>query len=91
MLEKFRKAGKRIKFIREYRGITVEEMAERLDESVDRLRQIEDVGSGLYGELLLKISLLLDVDHNYIFEGYTNRIRDEELLKYIRDNDEKIF
>lgn len=91
MLEKFRKAGKRIKFIREYRGMTVEEMAERLDESVDRLRQIEDVGSGLYGELLLKISLLLNVDHNYIFEGYTNRIRDEELFKYIRDNDEEIF
>lgn len=91
MLEKFRKAGKRIKFIREYRGLTVEEMAEQLDESVDRLRQIEDVGSGLYGELLLKISLLLNVDHNYIFEGYTNRIRDEELLKHISDNENEIF
>ena len=90
MKEKFAKAGKRIKFVREYRNISEEQLADKLGIELDTLLQIEKDGNGIYGGLLLDIGKELEVDHNYIFEGLLYKISDGSLREAVIEYEEKI-
>lgn len=90
MKGKFAKAGKRIKFVREYRNISEEQLADKLGIELDTLLQIEKDGSGIYGGLLLDIGRELEVDHNYIFEGLLYKISDGSLREAAIEYEEKI-
>lgn len=84
MLEKFKKAGKRIEFLRKYKGLDEGKMASQLGITVETLRKIETDGTDINGELLFEVSKFFEVDHNYIFEGYVDRIQDHKFLGEIK-------
>ena len=71
--------GNNIKTLRLSKGMTQEQMAEKLDHSVNFVSLIELGKSGMSVTTILDICNILDIDVNCIFKGLLNsRMRDEE-------------
>lgn len=68
--------GKRIKFIREKKGLTQQELAEHIYVVVDTIRKVEQGKRGMSIELLMEISSTLCVSSDYLL-GIDRRSEDE--------------
>lgn len=83
--------GSRIKALREARGYTREELAERAEISSKFLYEVEKGRKGLSADTLLKISRKLSCSCDYILTGETFIKNDDEqltqLLQHFNDKD----
>ncbi len=83
--------GSRIKALREARGYTREELAERAEISSKFLYEVEKGRKGLSADTLLKISRTLSCSCDYILTGETFIKNDDEqvtqLLQRFNDKD----
>lgn len=64
--------GKRLREKRLKRGLTLEDLAEKLNMSRQQLQKYETAQSRLSTTILYHLGLLLDVKPSYFFQGYTN-------------------
>ena len=88
--------GNNIKTLRLSKGMTQEQMAEKLDHSVNFVSLIELGKSGMSVTTILDICNILDVDVNCIFKGlldYKMKNRDQNLIDNILvlSDDKKII
>lgn len=86
--------GNNIKALRLSRGMTQEQMAEKLDHSVNFVSLIELGKSGMSVTTILDICNILDIDVNCIFKGlldYKMKNKDQNLIDniLILSNDDK--
>lgn len=86
--------GNNIKTLRLSKGITQEQMAEKLDHSVNFVSLIELGKSGMSVTTILDICNILDIDVNCIFKGlldYKMKNKDQNLIDniLILSNDDK--
>lgn len=86
--------GDNIKTLRLSKGMTQEQMAEKLDRSVNFVSLIELGKSGMSATTMIDICNILDVDANYIFNGlldYEIKYSDKKLIDNILvlSNDDK--
>ena len=72
--------GSRIKALREVRGYTREELAEKAEISSKFLYEVEKGRKGLSADTLLKISRILSCSCDYILTGETFIKNDDEQL-----------
>jgi len=83
--------GNRIKVLREVRGYTREELAEKAEISSKFLYEVEKGRKGLSADTLLKISRTLSCSCDYILTGETFIKNDDEqltqLLQRFNDKD----
>ena len=83
--------GSRIKALREARGYTREELAERAEISSKFLYEVEKGRKGLSADTLLKISRTLSCSCDYVLTGETFIKNDDEqltqLLQHFNDKD----
>lgn len=89
--------GSNIKTLRLSKGMTQEQMAEKLDHSVNFVSLIELGKSGMSVTTILDLCNILDVDVNYLFKGlfdYRIKDKDQKLIDNILilpDNDKEII
>lgn len=89
--------GNNIKTLRLSKGMTQEQMAEKLDHSVNFVSLIELGKSGMSVITMIDICNILDIDVNCIFKGlldYRIKNRDQKLINNIlilSDNDKEII
>ena len=86
--------GNNIKTLRLSKGMTQEQMAEKLDHSVNFVSLIELGKSGMSVTTILDICNILDIDVNCIFKGlldYKMKNKDQNLIDniLILSNDDK--
>lgn len=86
--------GNNIKTLRLSKGMTQEQMAEKLDHSVNFVSLIELGKSGMSVTTILDICNILDIDVNCIFKGlldYKTKNKDQNLIDniLILSNDDK--
>ena len=86
MKEMFIKAGERIRFVRQFRGLERKSLCDMVGITEDELTGIEECGKGFNGEILYNISRALSVEPDYLFSGTLTRINDEELEAAIKLN-----
>lgn len=88
--------GNNIKSIRTAQGLTQEQMAEKLNRSVNFVSLIELGKSGMSVPTIIEICNVLDVDTNSIFKGlipYKQKEKDRYIVENIsafNDKDKKI-
>lgn len=61
--------GERLRFVREERGLSVEELADRAGVSKSFLWEVERDRSGISGEKLLKVANVLGASLDYLLRG----------------------
>ena len=86
--------GNNIKTLRLSKGMTQEQMAEKLDHSINFVSLIELGKSGMSVTTILDICNILDIDVNCIFKGlldYKMKNKDQNLIDniLILSNDDK--
>lgn len=86
MKEMFIKAGERIRFVREFRGLERKLLCDIVGITEEELTGIEERGNGFSGEVLYNVSRALNVEPNYLFSGTLTRLNDEELEAAIKLN-----
>ncbi len=75
------KFGKRLKELRSLHGLTQEQLAEKLNITLDHLKRLENGRNGCSIDLLMSISETLSVSSDYLLFGKTNH--DEERRKIL--------
>ena len=83
--------GKRIKCIREEKGLTQQELAEQIYVVVDTIRKVEQGKRGMSIELLMEISSTLCVSSDYLL-GIDRRSIDElKTISYLQKQVNDLF
>lgn len=78
--------GQRIKYLRNKKGLTLEQMSSTLNISIDHLSRIELGKRGVSIDLLLDMAELLDVTVDFLVRGTDRTARStQQLISQIRE------
>ena len=79
--------GKRIKELRNLKGITQEELAEELNITYEHMNKIERAKHGCSIDLILEMAAYFEVSTDYLLTGidYTNMVAKKRLLSVVDD------